>query len=129
MPHAHMHICTHHTHTHTHTPTHTHTDTHARATPYPPQTGPGKSTVTALVYHTAWPAPVMHASLDGGEWTSIPLTPLAGWSVPAVVGLVRAAAGTFAVTDGAGAWDNNGGRNYTLGACAERERDRERERH
>ena len=72
-----------------------------------------------IFYRTAWTAPKIHYRVGTGAWTAVPgvdMTPAcAGWFVTDVA-LGDAAGGTVVFNDGAGTWDNNGGRDYTYGA-------------
>ncbi|GAA4929169.1 carbohydrate binding domain-containing protein [Streptomyces coeruleoprunus] len=77
---------------------------------------------TATVYYStktrAWSAYYLHYAPDGGSWTTVPGTRMQAactdWvklTVP--LGSAQGLKATF--TDGAGVWDNNGGRDYALG--------------
>jgi len=91
------------------------------ATPTPtPTTGADD---TRVYYSTAkgWSAYKVHYRVGSGAWTTVPGEDLA----PACTGWVsrtidsNGATVTAAFTNGSGAWDNNGGRDYTLsGAVA-----------
>eukprot|EP00727_Mastigamoeba_balamuthi_P001303 m51a1_g1117 hypothetical protein (851) ;mRNA; f:163061-166336 len=74
--------------------------------------------VVRLYYQTAWTAPHMHYNADGSGWTPVPgplMTPSdnSSWPAPSWwMATIAANQVTFVLTDGAGSWDSNGGKNY-----------------
>lgn len=82
------------------------------------QTVGGSTTVYYSTASTDWPAYYLHYAPDGGAWTEVPGVRMAeacdGWvSRTVALGDAEGLQATF--TDGAGTWDNNGGRDYDLG--------------
>ncbi|MEV4017264.1 carbohydrate binding domain-containing protein [Nonomuraea angiospora] len=82
--------------------------------PSPSPTGDNTATV---YYKTSWGTANIHYGIDG-TWTTAPGiamdTACTGWKKKTVD---LGTAGNFQVTfnDGSGNWDNNGGKNYTVG--------------
>jgi glycosidase len=77
---------------------------------------------TVSVYYkpaTAWSVVNIHYAPTGGAWTTVPGVPMAaaacaGWYHRDVdLGSATSMQATF--TNGTGTWDNNSGRNYTIG--------------
>ena len=75
----------------------------------------------ARVYYklgSGWTAVNMHYAPTGGTWTAVPGAPMAlacsSWGLLSV-NLGSAAGLQAAFNNGAGTWDNNGGKNYVLG--------------
>lgn len=75
----------------------------------------------ATVYYKlgSWTSANMHYSPTNGSWTAVPGTAMSaacsGWT-RLTVNLGSASGLTAAFNNGSGTWDNNGGRNYTLGS-------------
>ena len=76
----------------------------------------------ARVYYrlaSGWSAANMHYAPTGGTWTAVPGLPMpaacAGWDM-LTVNLGSATGLQAAFNNGAGTWDNNGGKNYALAA-------------
>ncbi|GII79987.1 alpha-amylase [Sphaerisporangium rufum] len=82
----------------------------------PPTNPPGDGTAT-VYYQTGWNPAYIHYGVNG-TWTTVPGavmdTACAGWKKKTVA---LGTAATFQVTfnNGSGSWDNNGGRDYTIG--------------
>ncbi len=81
------------------------------------------ATSTVTVYYkppSAWSTVNIHYAPTGGAWTTVPGVPMAaascaGWYTRVVD--LGAATGMQAIfNNGSGTWDNNSGRNYTVGA-------------
>ncbi|WP_309058272.1 carbohydrate binding domain-containing protein, partial [Streptomyces sp.] len=77
---------------------------------------------TATVFYWTrtkdWAAYKLHYAPDGGAWTTVPgmaMEPACTDWVRATVPLGAATGLRATFNDGAGTWDNNGGRNYALG--------------
>jgi len=76
----------------------------------------------ATVYYrlpSGWNSANIHYSPTGGAWTAVPGVPMAaacsGWlSYTASLGSASSWQAVF--NNGSGSWDNNGGKNYALGA-------------
>ncbi|MFP5392693.1 MAG: carbohydrate binding domain-containing protein, partial [Gammaproteobacteria bacterium] len=75
----------------------------------------------ATVYYKLganWSTANMHYAPAGGAWTAVPGTAMAaactGWR-QLTVNLGTATSLTAAFNNGSGTWDNNGGKNYTIG--------------
>ena len=86
-----------------------------------PTADPTGATTTVYYATTSWSAYRIHYRVGSGAWTAVPGVAMA----PACAGWVSrtidtgGAPVTAAFTDGAGRWDNNGSRDYTLsGAVA-----------
>jgi glycosidase len=88
-----------------------------------PPTAPVAATegVVTVFYYTKtknWTRYNLHYAPDGGAWTTVPGVRMEAactdW-VKTTVNLGSAAGLQATFTDGSGAWDNNGGRNYALG--------------
>ncbi|MEU0227618.1 carbohydrate binding domain-containing protein [Streptomyces sp. NPDC006284] len=88
-----------------------------------PPTAPVAATegVATVFYYTKtknWTRYNLHYAPDGGAWTTVPGVRMEAactdW-VKTTVDLGSAAGLQATFTDGTGAWDNNGGRNYALG--------------
>lgn len=87
---------------------------------------PARSVTTAAgnvarVYYklgSGWSAANMHYAATGGTWTAVPGVPMpaacTGWGMLSV-NLGSATGLQAAFNNGAGTWDNNGGKNYALG--------------
>lgn len=76
---------------------------------------------SATVYYkvpTGWTTVNIHYAPNGGNWTPVPGVPMApactGWDVY-TVNLGQATGWQTVFNNGNGTWDNNGGRNYSLG--------------
>lgn len=76
----------------------------------------------ASVYYklgTNWTTANLHYAPNGGTWTAVPgvaMTPAcSGWTM-LTVNLGSTTGLTAAFNNGSGSWDNNGGKNYTLGS-------------
>jgi chitodextrinase len=75
----------------------------------------------ATVYYrlpSGWSSANIHYSPTGGTWTTVPGVAMAaactGW-VSYTANLSTASAMQAVFNNGSGAWDNNGGKNYTMG--------------
>jgi chitodextrinase len=75
----------------------------------------------AKVYYrlpTGWTTANMHYAPTGGTWTTVPGVAMAlactGWTTY-TANLASATGLTATFNNGSGTWDNNGGKNYTLG--------------
>ncbi|MFF0309553.1 carbohydrate binding domain-containing protein [Streptosporangium sp. NPDC004379] len=84
-----------------------------------PSTAAAANSVT-VYYATGWPAANIHYAPTGGSWTSVPgvamnETACAGWK-KRTIDLGSATGLKAAFNNGSGAWDNNGGADYTIGA-------------
>ncbi|MEU8659229.1 carbohydrate binding domain-containing protein [Actinoplanes philippinensis] len=81
--------------------------------------GATASNSATVYYRTAWTTTYLHYAPTGGAWTTVPGVVM---NEEACTGWVRrtvslGAATTWAATfnNGSGTWDNNAGKNYTLG--------------
>lgn len=81
----------------------------------------GASGNSATVYYKVpggWTTVNIHYAPDGGAWTPVPGVPMnpacSGWDVY-TVNLGQASGWQTVFNNGQGVWDNNGGRNYSLG--------------
>ncbi|MCD0448697.1 fibronectin type III domain-containing protein [Actinocorallia sp. API 0066] len=76
------------------------------------------ATSVTVYYRTAWATTNIHYQPAGGAWTTVPGAAMevacAGW-VKRTMDLGTATSLKAAFNNGAGAWDNNGGADYTLG--------------
>ncbi|MFE9854519.1 carbohydrate binding domain-containing protein [Streptomyces sp. NPDC005780] len=85
----------------------------------------GTSGTSATVYYStknhSWTTYDLHYQPNGGAWTALPGVTMEGacadW-VKATVDLGSATGLQATFNNGSGTWDNNGGRNYALGAGA-----------
>ncbi len=82
---------------------------------------PAAAANTVTVYYqpsSAWPTVNIHYAPTGGAWTAVPGVPMAaactGWFSRAI-DLASATGAQVVFTNGSGSWDNNGGRNYSVG--------------
>ncbi|WP_181871064.1 carbohydrate binding domain-containing protein [Sphaerisporangium album] len=89
----------------------------ASSTPSPSPTTPPPTGTATVYYKTTWTTANIHYGING-TWTTVPGVPMdapcAGWKKKTVD---LGGAATFQVTfnNGSGTWDNNNGRDYTLG--------------
>ncbi|WP_448317047.1 carbohydrate binding domain-containing protein, partial [Streptomyces sp. CO7] len=80
----------------------------------------GENTATVFYYTKTknWAAYNLHYAPDGGSWTTVPGVAMEAactdW-VKRTVTLGAAAGLQATFTNGSGTWDNNGGKNYSLG--------------
>ncbi|GAA4736879.1 hypothetical protein GCM10023216_32730 [Isoptericola chiayiensis] len=76
----------------------------------------GETTTVHYATDAGWSAHRIHYRVGTGSWTDVPGEPMApacdGWVSREIA--ADGATITAAFTDGAGAWDNNGGQDYTL---------------
>lgn len=90
------------------------------ASPATPVTTPNWNASTVFYKQPAgWPTVNIHYAPNGGAWTTPPGVPMApaecsGWWVK-TVNLGSATGWQTTFNNNAGTWDNNGGRNYSLG--------------
>lgn len=78
-------------------------------------------TSTTVYYATGWSTANIHYRVGSGAWTAVPGVAMAnacaGWKSKTIE--LGAASGiTAAFNNGAGTWDNNGGKDYAIGAGA-----------
>ncbi|BAL91723.1 putative glycosyl hydrolase [Actinoplanes missouriensis 431] len=80
----------------------------------------GTTNTAKIYYRTGWGTTYLHWAPAGGSWTTGPgvvmnETACTGWALKTVsLGSASALQATF--TNGSGAWDNNSGQNYRVGA-------------
>lgn len=76
-------------------------------------------TAATVYYATGWATPNIHYKVGSGSWTAVPGVAMApactGWHVKSIE-LGGTSGLTAAFNDGAGTWDNNGGRDYVISA-------------
>ncbi len=73
---------------------------------------------TVYYYRTDWPTVNIHYSPTGGTWTAVPGVAMdaacTGYKVK-VINIGSATGLTVVFNNNSGSWDNNGGKNYTVG--------------
>ncbi|MBM7503254.1 carbohydrate binding domain-containing protein [Agromyces aurantiacus] len=76
-------------------------------------------TTTTVYYATGWSTANIHYQVGSGSWTAVPGVAMAnacaGWKVR-TIDLGGATGVTAAFNNGSGSWDNNGGKDYAIGA-------------
>src|SRR6476619_3147811 len=84
--------------------------------------GSAAAATTVTVFYrpsSAWTTVNIHYAPAGGAWTAVPGVPMAaascaGWYTR-TLDLGTATAAQVVFNNGSGTWDNNGGRNYSIG--------------